>query len=337
MNEEITVIKKGRNILSNTPKVSVIIPAYNIAPYITETLNSVLAQTYKDYEIIIVNDGSKDTAELETALKPFADKIIYAEQTNAGASTARNSAISLSRGELLAFLDGDDVWLPNFLESQVNFLEKQNLEMVYCDAEIFGEQLFEGRSFMKDSPSNGKVTTTSLITGECNVITSGTILRKDLLAQFGTFDVEIPRAQDFDLWFRLAKFGARIGYQRKILLKYRVRPDNLSGSNINRAERNIIALEIIKKKYDFDERELEVWQNQIALCKAEYELEKGKFCLANGDFSEAQTHIAEANIFFRKPKLAVFAWLIRTSPKLALQMFKTIRPAEFSFIAPRKS
>lgn len=325
-------IKKGKNIANNAPKVSVIIPAYNIAPYIIETLNSVFAQTYKDYEIIIVNDGSKDTKDLEIALEPFFDKIIYAEQTNAGASVARNSAISLARGELLAFLDGDDIWLPRFLESQINFLEKENLEMVYCDAEIFGDALFEGRSFMSDSPSNGAVTTESLITGECNVITSGTILKKDLIEKFGNFDVNIPRSQDFDLWFRLAKSGARIGYQREILLKYRVRPDNLSGGNVKRSERNIIALEMIKKKYDFTAHETEIWQKQMAQCEAELELEKGKFCLANGEFSEAQQHIAEANKYFRKPKLSLINWLVKFSPELALKLFKKSRPAEFSFI-----
>ncbi len=332
MRDEIIAVRKGETISPAAPKVSVIIPAYNIAPYIAETLNSVFAQTYKDFEVIIVNDGSKNTAELETVLKPFFDKIIYAEQKNAGASVARNSAISLSRGRLLAFLDGDDIWLPRFLESQVNFLEKENLEMVYCDARIFGDALFEGENFMKNSPSIGAVTTTSLIDGTCNVITSGTVLKKELLAQFGAFDAEIPRAQDFDLWFRLAKSGAKIGYQREVLLKYRVRPDNLSGNNINRSERNITALEIIKKKYDFDAHETEVWERQMAQCEAELELEKGKFCLANGEFSAAQTHIAEANKFFRRPKLSLINWLIRLSPRLALHLFKKARPAEFSFI-----
>ena len=79
------------------------------------------------------------TTELENALAPFFDKIIYGKQENAGASVARNSAILLARGEILAFLDGDDIWLPRFLESQVGFLEKEQFEMVYCDAEIFGE------------------------------------------------------------------------------------------------------------------------------------------------------------------------------------------------------
>src|SRR5215203_2037153 len=198
MNEAITKARKGESVSPDAPKVSVIIPAYNIASYIAETLDSVFAQTYQDFEVIIVNDGSTDTGELEAALGPFFDRIIYAVQPNSGASVARNSAIALARGRLLAFLDGDDVWLPRFLESQIAHLEEHDLDMVYCDARIFGEQLYDGTNYMRKSPSDGPVTTVSLINGTCNVITSGTVLRKELIERFGTFDLESPTAQDFD-------------------------------------------------------------------------------------------------------------------------------------------
>lgn len=333
MNKPIPTIGKR---VSRAPKVSVIIPVYNVASYIAETLDSVLAQTYKSYEIILVNDGSTDTPELKSALAPYADFIIYAEQENAGCAAARNTAIDLASGELLAFLDGDDVWLPEFLQSQTEYLEKNNLEMVYCDALIFGDPFFENQTFSQDAPSSGKISTVSLITTECNVINSGTILKKNLLDKFGVFDVAIKRAQDFDLWFRLAKNNVRIGFQPKVLLKYRVRPDNLSGSNVARAERNISILNIIREKYDLDAPELEAWEKQIALCEAEFELERGKLCMIQGDYVEAQAHIAEANKFYRKPKLSLINWLLRLSPRLTVRLFRTIRPTEFSFIAPDK-
>ena len=93
------------------PFFSVIVPLYNKEKYIESTLNSILAQAFTDFEVIIVNDGSTDTKELETALKPYLDRIVYGEQENLGASQARNTAICLSKGEYLAFLDGDDIWL----------------------------------------------------------------------------------------------------------------------------------------------------------------------------------------------------------------------------------
>jgi len=329
-------VKIGKRVCADAPKVSVVIPAYNIAPYISETLDSVLAQTCKNYEIILVNDGSTDTAELEAALAPYFDDIVYAKQENAGAAQARNSAIGVARGELLSFLDGDDIWLPDFLESQTDFLEKNDYEMVYCDALIFGEPLYENRTFMQTAPSNGAVTTISLINTECNVITSGTVLKKNLLEKFGLFDVELRRAQDFDLWFRLAKNRVRIGYQKKVLLKYRVRPGNLTGTNVDRAARSISVMNHLREKYELDEPETETWEKQFALFEADLELEKGKLCLVKGDFADARAHLEKANKFYRKPKLFLINWLLRLSPELTVRLFKTIRPSEFSFISPNK-
>jgi len=100
---------------SQGPLVSVIIPAYNAAVFIGETLTSVFNQSYSNYEVIVVNDGSTDTAELEKVLAPFRGRLVYLEQENKGPSAARNSAIGKARGEFVAFLDSDDTWLPDYL------------------------------------------------------------------------------------------------------------------------------------------------------------------------------------------------------------------------------
>lgn len=329
-------LKAGKEVI-DAPKLSVIIPAYNIAGFIKETLDSVFAQTYKNFEVILVNDGSNDTKELESALAPYFDRIVYARQKNLGASQARNTAICLAQGKLLAFLDGDDLWLPEFLSSQVEFLEKNNLDMVYCDARLFGEPLFEGRNYMKTAPSNGKVTTESLISAQCNVITSGTVLKKDCVVSLNMFDTKLPRMQDFDLWFRMAKNGAKIGYQKTILIKYRIHPNSLSGTNVERSWRNIRALNVIREKYGLNETEKIAWDRHLLVSEAEYELEQGKFSLTQGDFAEARAHIAKANEYFRKPKLFVIMTLLKISPKLTLRLFQKFRPAEYSFISPQKS
>lgn len=345
MEEEFADCEKIEQRLSETrigknvpvaPKVSVVIPAYNISEFVGETLNSVFAQTYKDFEVILVNDGSKDTKELKSALAPFWERIVYAEQPNFGASKARNLAICLARGELLAFLDGDDVWMPEFLASQINFLEKNNLEMVYCDAEMFGEPLFAGKNFMQTAPSSGAVTTVSLISTDCNVITSGTLLKKKLIEKFGMFDTELPRMQDFDLWFRLAKNNAKIGYQIEVLIKYRVHPHSLSGTNVDRAQRNIRALEVIKSKHELNAAEQTAWNEQLARCEAELELERGKLSLVEKNFTEAEAHLAEANKFYRKKKLFLATLLLRFAPELTFRLFKKLRSEEFSFISPNK-
>lgn len=327
-------LRRGQNIAA-APQVSVIIPAYQIADFVAETLDSVFAQTFQNYEVIIVNDGSLDSPELIKNLEPFFDQIIYVEQENCGASMARNLAICLSRGELLAFLDGDDVWLPDFLSSQIQFLETNELEMIYCDAELFGDSVKKGANYSDESPSNGAVTPASLLGGTCNVITSGTILRKKVFSAVKMFDISLRRMQDFDLWFRLAKSGAKIGYQKKVLLKYRVRNDSLSGTNVERSRRNIKALNTIRDKYELNAAEKKIWLEQMQLSEAELELEQGKLSLTTNDYATARQHFAVANQYFRNPKLSAVMFLMRISPKLTLRLFKKIRPAEYLFIAPQ--
>ena len=101
------------------PLVSVIIPAYMAAAYIHETLESVFRQTYRNFEVILINDGSPDTEDFERAIAPYRDRIIYIRQENGGPSAARNTGIRRARGEYLAFLDSDDVWYPTCLAALV--------------------------------------------------------------------------------------------------------------------------------------------------------------------------------------------------------------------------
>lgn len=335
LRERLTEIQTGKNIRDIQPQVSVVIPAYNVSEWIGKTLDSIFAQTFTDYEIIIVNDGSADTTELEQNLAAYFDNIVYAKQKNHGASEARNSAIGLARGEYIAFLDGDDIWLPDFLESQINYLEKNNLDMVYCDAELFGD--INNENFMLNAPSNGKFTTVSLLNTECNVITSGTMLKKSILKKFGLFSTDAKRIEDFDLWFRLCKNGAKIGYQKKALIKYRVRNSGLSGSNIQRCRRTIAAFELVHKKYALNTEELEVWNKQIKLFQAELELETGKFQLIQKNFAEAKKHFVKANKYYQKSKLTLLIFLLSISPAAAMYLFRKIRSEELAFITSKIS
>src|SRR5690349_7258781 len=119
----------------NPPLVSVIVPAFKVAPFIVDTLESVFAQTSSDYEVILINDGSPDTDELEQAIEPYLDRIAYLKQPNLGAGAARNSGLRAARGEYVAFLDGDDIWLPNFVSEQLNLITSgRGFDLVYADA-----------------------------------------------------------------------------------------------------------------------------------------------------------------------------------------------------------
>ena len=102
------------------PRVSIIIPAYNVASYIGETLASVFAQTFTNYEVIVINDGSPDTEELERALEPYFNRISYLKQENLGAGAARNVGLRAAKGEFIAFLDADDLYHPERIKKAVD-------------------------------------------------------------------------------------------------------------------------------------------------------------------------------------------------------------------------
>lgn len=319
------------------PQISVIVPAYNVAEYISDTLNSILEQTFKDLEIILVNDGSPDTEILEKTLADYFDEIIYIKKPNGGVATARNTALAEARGSIAAFLDGDDVWLPNKLSSQMQFIENHAFDMVYCDAALFGEQLIESKTFMETAPSIGKVTTESLLDGSCNILTSATIVKKELVDRNGLFDENADRIEDFDLWVRLCKNGVKIGYQTVVMAKYRIRAGSLTGNTIERSERSIAALELVKEKIEFSESEQTAWQKQYDSSKSELNLEKGKHNLVRGNFIEARKNFADANSISGSLKLRALNILLAISPKLVLAIFRKLRPAEFSYIAPNKA
>src|SRR6266545_3017970 len=233
------------------PVVSVIIPAYMVAPFIRETLDSVLAQTFSDYEVIVINDGSPDTEELERQIEAYAHLIICIKQTNQGAGAARNAGIRKASGEFVAFLDGDDFWLPEFLEQQLNLIKSDGgFDLVYADAMNLQGATLSRYTNMDVNPSIGRVTAESLISGKCNVITSSVVARRDSVVGVGLFDENFPNSQDFDLWLRLAKEGARIGYQKKVLVHRRVYEGSLASDPFKSLGGEISVLEKTSQRSD---------------------------------------------------------------------------------------
>jgi teichuronic acid biosynthesis glycosyltransferase TuaG len=334
---EIVLQHVGNKVTKTLPTFSVIVPVHNIAKLIAETLDSVFNQTFADYEVILINDGSSDSTELEEVLKLYKEKLVYIKQENAGAAIARNTGILNARGKYLAFLDGDDLWFPEYLEKQLKFIEQNKFDLVYCDAEFFGEAVYKEKTYMQKSPTVGVVSTENLLIGKANLITSGTIVLREKLLEQGLFDKEFPRNEDYDLWFRLTKNGLKLGYQTDVLLKYRIRVGSLSGNNIQRAERLLHAYKLINKKYDLNKSELQVLEKQLKIAEAALSLEKGKTCLISDEFEEAKTHFSKANSYFRKPKLKIIIWLVSFSPNVTKIIFKHLRKKEYTLTAAKGS
>ena len=231
--------------LPSDEKVSVIIPNYNYAQFVGEAVESVLNQTYKDIEIIVVNNGSTDNSI--NVLAKYSKKILLINQENLGQSGARKSGLEVATGNYIAFLDADDKWDPRKIEKQL-LLFSPKVELVYCGINLFSENsqtiigtkipTFKGpcsEAFIK-YPGVGIV-----LSGE-----STSIFTRSLLEKVGGFDPELNSAAGFDFFRRCSKFS-EFDFVPEPLVNYRIHSFNMSNSfqnmiaDIRRAYKKLFA------------------------------------------------------------------------------------------------
>jgi glycosyltransferase involved in cell wall biosynthesis len=292
------------NQSNSTPKVSIIIPSYKTADLIAACLDSVFAQTYSDFEAIVINDGSPDTAQLDKVLEPYLDRIVYIKQENKRAAGARNNGIRQARGQYIALLDSDDTWMPDHLSSQMQlFADDPSLDLVYSNGLLLGgpSQEFE---FMEKCPSTGEATFEALIVERCQIPISTVVARKRTLVGAGCFDESLLRCDDYDMWVRAAFHGAKIGYTRQVQARLFVgRPGSLSQSNARMIEGYWNILEKFKRTLPLEAADREVVEKRAALIRARYLLEEGKCKLEEHHFDEGRQLISEANGYLQRPSL----------------------------------
>jgi len=320
-----TILEAARDDLKpRIPAVSIIIPAYKVAAFMQETLDSVFAQSFTDFEVIVVNDGSPDTVELENAIERYRHTITYVKQANQGAGAARNAGLRVARGRFAAFLDGDDIWLPSFLDEQLKLIQSDGgYDLVYADAANFGDQPSDGRTSMEANPSHGEVTFEKLLCGECNVITSAVVARKDLIMRVGLFDVNFPNSQDFDLWLRLVKDAkARITYQQKILVRRRLYQGSLASDSVKSFEGELRVLEKVSRRADLTSRERATLERTVAIRRTSAEVIRGKRFLLSGDFANAVRTFESANACMPSWKLRLVLWSLRVAPRVTRQVYR---------------
>ncbi|AFM26383.1 glycosyl transferase [Desulfomonile tiedjei DSM 6799] len=206
------------------PFVSVIIPTYNRAHLVQRAIRSVLCQSYTDYEIVVVDDGSTDSTH-EIVREAFPE-IAVITQLHAGVSAARNKGIQHSTGRLLAFLDSDDEWLPEKLSRQVNLYGSNGTEFICHTDEIWmrnGEPVSQKGIHRKQG---GKFFERAL--ERCLISPSSVMISRGLLDQVGWFDPELPAAEDYDLWLRITAFHSVDFVPEKLVVKHGGSGDQLS-------------------------------------------------------------------------------------------------------------
>ena len=222
--------------MSDSLTVSIVTPAYNAAAFLSETIQSVQQQTYSHWEMLIIDDGSTDsTAAIAQQYAAEDDRIQLISQPNSGVSAARNKGVSLSKGELVAFLDADDRWLPEKLATHVEFMRSHSeASASFARAELIH---FDGTPTHRNTNNfTQRVAMQDVLYNNPTITTSNIVIYKTVFESLGGFDESMAHDEDIELLFRLIYQPgyALMGIDR-ILLQYRLCEDGLS-SNLAKME-----------------------------------------------------------------------------------------------------
>ena len=311
------------------PRVTVVIPTYNAAAYLTDTLESVCGQTYTDFELLIVDDGSNDTTlalarQFESRLS-----LRIIEQQNSGPAAARNNGVRAARGELVAFIDSDDLMLPQRLAAQVAMFEADPaLGLVHTDLMTFDERgVIHATRRAFSNPCGGQVLGQLLID---NFITTSTVMApRARLIEAGLFDEARRISEDFDLWLRMAERWS-VGYVEQPMVKYRRRPGSLSEDKLRTG---LAALEVVES----------FWNSHAAYARENAGLRRrslahhlqvaGSAAIVQGR-SATGLHCLMRALRFAPGELSIWKWLLKA-------LLAPLRPAHSarggSAVTPRNA
>jgi glycosyltransferase involved in cell wall biosynthesis len=206
------------------PRVSVIIPTHNRKAFVLEAVDSVFAQTYEDYELIVVDDGSTDGTG--RALEQHGERLHYLYQANEGVSAARNCGLAHTQGEFISFLDSDDLWLPKKLAIQVAFMDQHPEAQICYTDELWIRRGVRVNPKKRHAKYSGEIYRHCLPL--CIISPSSALMRRGLFEQVGTFDPGLPVCEDYDLWLRVAARFPVFFIPQRLIVKRGGHPDQLS-------------------------------------------------------------------------------------------------------------
>ena len=316
----------------DTVLISVVIPTYNRARLVRAAVESVLAQTYPKYEIVVVDDGSTDgTGEsLQHLVSRGGDDsnaVRYCYQPNLGQSAARNRGISEARGELIAFLDSDDVWLPEKLEWQVRAIEQFGNRCGACftDASLLNYADRNTTSFREEGRHYGQEmgidcgTVRTLARSFGNYWVSALLARTALVRQIGGFDCQIRFAEDHDFTFRLSLVTSfcYVNYPL-VRIDRSVSPPGSTCRPWDKVDVRLQGQQAMFEKWLrlYPELPRDVRRSVVKDLRALYS-SRANWCLANEDYGSAHEAVAKAMQYEVTPGLAIKWILTRFAPALA--------------------
>jgi GT2 family glycosyltransferase len=297
--------------------VSIITPAWNAAACIGETIASVLAQTFADWEWLIVDDGSSDeTVRIVRAHAERDPRITLIQQPNAGPSAARNRAMREATGRWFAFLDSDDVWQPGFLAAQLRVFDAHpDTDLVTATAWNRGGP-FDGRPTRALVPGRPLLTLEEMILDETSVFIM-TVFRRQVFEAIGGFDESQWTSEDYDFWLRAAEAGFTFRTNPEPLGWYRIRGESLSRQRTRMLEGLLTSYRKAASRTRAAGRVRDAITRQINRFEAELLLEQAKVALEHQQFATAADRLDALRTRGGGWLVGLTAWLARHLPQLA--------------------
>ena len=310
------------------PLVTVIMPAYNVAPYLREAVQSVVAQTYREWELVIVDDGSTDeTAAIARECLKLDDRIRLVRHENRGLAGARNTALREGRGEFFALLDSDDLWDPGFLESQMDvFARHPETALVSGSARFLGGPK-DGRPARPVLPGAPMLTLEQMIANEAAVFIM-TTFRREVVDTIGVFDASKRRSEDWDFWLRAVSAGFVFRRNWKPAASYRVREGSLSRDTPAMLQEMLHTLSKVRPYCKAGSPAQLALDAQVRRFERALLLARAKEALEDGRYPDAAALLLQLRRSGGGALVGIAAWLAEHAPHAALTAYRlrALRP-----------
>lgn len=310
------------------PAISVITPAYNVAPYLAQTIESALSQTLSDLELIVIDDGSTDaTFEIASGYARCDPRVRLFREPNRGISAARNHALRVATGSLIAILDGDDVWLPDYLERQIGILaEHPEIDVVTGNAWFLGGPQ-DGQPARPWPDRRDPPALRSMLEDETAVFIMS-VFRRRVYERIGGFDESMRTNEDYDFWIRAALAGCRFRRNDEPLGYYRRRGDSLSAGELQML-RGIVRVLQKARPALAGRIERSILDRQLARFETERLAAEARAAIEAGDFRSAADHLRALHRRRGGAAIKVAGMLARWTPPL-LSMAYNLRRARLA-------
>ena len=308
------------------PTVSVIMPAFNVDRYISEAIESVLAQTYTDFELVIVDDGSTDNsrsiAEHYRAEHP--DRIVVISQENRGLAGARNTALRVASGRVFALLDSDDGWAPRFLESQMRLLDAHHDVAIVSGNAINRGGAEDGRPVRPVLDPQPAPDLFTILRDETAVFIMS-LFRREVVDHVGVFDEELRTNEDYDFWIRAAFVGFKFLRNAEPLAFYRRHANSLSASDVRMLAGILRVYRKALSHFPAGSAAADVIAAQVERFETELLAAEAREALERGDMRGALVAVEQLRVRRGGITLRLFAHSLRRAPRIARWAYRTRR------------